>query len=169
MAGQRRAQALILIPLALAAATARAQEASEPPPDNEHYQLRAELGGEYDSNAHRVEQVANVGADVVGSFLQRLVLSGQLTDQVAPRHAIAWSATAAAKIFDAPAARSENVAIAQSSLVWRAALGPHTSLAPSGTGAGSLQALERAAAALRARADWLDGQSRAMRAKARAK
>jgi len=133
MAGQRRAQALILIPLALAAATARAQEASEPPPDNEHYQLRAELGAEYDSNAHRVEQVANAGADVVGSFLQRLVLSGQLTDQVAPRHAIAWSATAAAKIFDAPAARSENVAIAQSSLVWRTALGPRTSLAPSGT------------------------------------
>jgi len=42
-------------------------------------------------------------------------------------------------------------------------------LETSGTGAGSLQALERAAAALRARADWLDGQSRAMRAKARAK
>ena len=33
------------------------------------------------------------------------------------------SATAAAKIFDAPAARSENVAIAQSSLMWRTALG----------------------------------------------
>ncbi len=42
-------------------------------------------------------------------------------------------------------------------------------LETAGTGAGSLQALERAAAALRARADWLDGQSRAMRAKARAK
>jgi hypothetical protein len=38
-----------------------------------------------------------------------------------------------------------------------------------GTGGGSPQALERAAAALRARADWLDGQSRAMRAKAHAK
>ena len=35
-----------------------------------------------------------------------------------------------------------------------------------GAGAGSPQALERAAAALRARADWLDGQSRAMRTKA---
>jgi hypothetical protein len=133
MAGQRRAQALILIPLALAATIARAQDTAEPPPDNEHYQLRAELGAEYDSNAHRVEQVANAGGDVVGSFLQRLVLSGQLSDQVAPRHAIAWSATAAGKIFDAPAARSENVAIAQSSLIWRMALGVHTSLAPSGT------------------------------------
>jgi hypothetical protein len=42
-------------------------------------------------------------------------------------------------------------------------------LETSGAGAVSPQALERAAAALRARADWLDGQSRAMRAKARAK
>jgi hypothetical protein len=38
-----------------------------------------------------------------------------------------------------------------------------------GGGASSAQALERASTALRARADWLDGQSRAMRARARAK
>jgi hypothetical protein len=42
-------------------------------------------------------------------------------------------------------------------------------LETSGAGAASPQALERAAAALRARADWLDGQSRAMRAKAQSK
>jgi hypothetical protein len=42
-------------------------------------------------------------------------------------------------------------------------------LETSGTAGASPQALERAAAALRARADWLDGQSRAMRAKAQAK
>jgi hypothetical protein len=42
-------------------------------------------------------------------------------------------------------------------------------LETTGTAGGSPQALERAAAALRARADWLDGQSRAMRAKAQAK
>ncbi len=42
-------------------------------------------------------------------------------------------------------------------------------LETSGAVAASPQALERAAAALRARADWLDGQSRAMRAKAQAK
>jgi hypothetical protein len=42
-------------------------------------------------------------------------------------------------------------------------------LEASGAGGGSPPALERAAAALRARADWLDGQSRAMRAKAHAK
>jgi hypothetical protein len=39
----------------------------------------------------------------------------------------------------------------------------------SGGAGASPQALERAAAALRARADWLDGQSRTMRAKAQAK
>jgi hypothetical protein len=42
-------------------------------------------------------------------------------------------------------------------------------LETSSAAAGSPPALERAAAALRARADWLEGQSRAMRAKARAK
>jgi hypothetical protein len=42
-------------------------------------------------------------------------------------------------------------------------------LETSGTGTASPQALERAAAALRARADWLDAQSRTMRAKAQAK
>src|SRR4029078_2430302 len=64
---------------------------------------------------------------------EALVLEGTLSREAPPRHAIAWSATAAGKIFDAPAARSENVAIAQSSLIWRMALGAHTSLAPSGT------------------------------------
>jgi hypothetical protein len=42
-------------------------------------------------------------------------------------------------------------------------------LETSGATVGSATALERAAAALRARADWLDAQSRAMRAKAHAK
>ncbi|HEY7373529.1 MAG TPA: hypothetical protein VIF57_15320 [Polyangia bacterium] len=42
-------------------------------------------------------------------------------------------------------------------------------LETSGITVGSATALEHAAAALRARADWLDAQSRAMRAKARAK
>lgn len=124
---------MLLIPFALAAASARAQDVGEPPPDNERYQLMAELGLEYDSNAHRVEEVSGSTGAVVGSFLERLVLSAQLTDQIAPRQLVTWSATAAGKLFDAPAARSENVAIAQSSLMWRTALGARTWLAPSGT------------------------------------
>jgi hypothetical protein len=42
-------------------------------------------------------------------------------------------------------------------------------LETAGANAVSPQALERAAAALRARAEWLDAQSRAMRAKSHAK
>jgi hypothetical protein len=118
--------------LTCAPMAARAQDVVEAPPDTEHYQLRAELGAEYDSNAHRVEQIANAGSDIVGSFLQRFVVSGHLVDQPAPGHAVAVTATAAAKVFDAAAARSETVAIAQSSLMWRAAIGPRWSLAPSG-------------------------------------
>jgi hypothetical protein len=134
MRGRSCARA-ILIALAFVSgreSTARAQESNEAPPDSEHYQLRGELGVEYDSNAHRVEQSAGSNAPVVGSYLERFVVSGQGSGQVAPEHAIAWSATAAGKLFDAPAARSENVAIAQSSLVWRTAVGPRTWLAPSG-------------------------------------
>ena len=133
MRGRAAAQALIAIGFACAAGTAAAQEAGDAPAETEHAQLRAEIGTEYDSNAHRVEEVSSSGAAVVGSFLQRLVLSAQAAGQIAPRHALAWSATGAAKIFDAAAARSESVAIAQSSLVWRATLGPRTWLSPSGT------------------------------------
>jgi hypothetical protein len=132
MCGRAVAQGLILLPIACAAGAARAQDSGEAPADLEHYLLRAEVGAEYDSNAHRVEQLASSGNDVVGSFLQRFVVSGQLVDQVAPRHAVAVTATAAAKIFDAPAARSETVAIAQSSMLWRAALGARSSLTSSG-------------------------------------
>ena len=68
---------------------------------------------------------------MVGSFLQRFVVTGHVVDQVAPRHGVAVTATAAAKVFDAAAARSETVAIAQSSLMWRAVLDDKTALAPS--------------------------------------
>jgi hypothetical protein len=135
MRGRSCARALSLIPLVFLGAragAARAEDASEAPPDSEHYQLRGELGVEYDSNAHRVEQSAGSANDVVGSFLERFVVSGQGAGQVAPDHTLAWSATAAGKIFDAPAARNENVAIAQSSLAWRTTIGPRTWLAPSG-------------------------------------
>jgi hypothetical protein len=50
-----------------------------------------------------------------------------------------------------------------------AALSDVRRLEAGGAGTASPQALERAAAALRARADWLDGQSRSMRARAHTK
>ena len=48
--------------------------------DNEHYTLRAEPGVEFDSNAHRTEQIRNTQLPAeTRSFLQRFVLSSQLT------------------------------------------------------------------------------------------
>jgi hypothetical protein len=136
----RFGQAMIGIPFAAVSIglgfgpnAAHAQEPTDETADTEHYQLRSELGVEYDSNAHRAERITTSGADLVGSFLQRLVVSGQLIDRITPRHAVAMSATAGAKIFDAQPARSESVAIAQSSLMWRAGLGPRTWLTPLGS------------------------------------
>ena len=94
------------------------------------YDVRAELGGEYDSNAHRSEIVN--GADnriIVASPLTRAAIGAHLSDVVASGQQIALSATLAGKLFTAPAARSEDVAIAQSSGVWRLAIGARTALA----------------------------------------
>jgi hypothetical protein len=121
--------------LVLVSGTVGAQPSDgEAPPDNEHYALRGELGAEFDSNATRTETISGTALPArVRSFLQRLVLSGTLSDVVSPRHAVAVSATAAAKLFDAPAARGENVAIAQSSGAWRIRLGEQARLTASGT------------------------------------
>ncbi|HMF42491.1 MAG TPA: hypothetical protein VKQ32_17580, partial [Polyangia bacterium] len=131
MRGQCRARALIVIAVALGEPAARAQEIGGAPADTEHILIRAEVGTEYDSNAHRVEQLTSAGNPVVGSFLQRFVVTGHVVDQIDPYQAVAVTATAAAKVFDAAAARNETVAIAQSSLMWRAALDEKTALAPS--------------------------------------
>ncbi|HSY38743.1 MAG TPA: hypothetical protein VLA79_04415, partial [Polyangia bacterium] len=85
-------------------------------PDTERYTLRAEVGLEYDTNAHRTEMIA--GADnppIVASPLERLVLAGTLSDLVADGQLLTLGATAAGKLYDAPAATDEDVAIAQSS------------------------------------------------------
>ena len=131
MRGQCRARALIVIAVALGEPAARAQEIGGAPADTEHILIRAEVGTEYDSNAHRVEQLTSAANPVVGSFLQRFVVTGHVVDQIDPYQAVAVTATAAAKVFDAAAARNETVAIAQSSLMWRAALDEKTALAPS--------------------------------------
>ena len=61
MRGQRFGQALILMSFALGAAAARAQETAVET-SSEHYQVRTELGTEFDSNAHRVEQLSSADA-----------------------------------------------------------------------------------------------------------
>jgi hypothetical protein len=113
--------------LAVLHGTARAE--ADGAPDTERSTLRAEVGLEYDSNAHRTEIIA--GADnppIVASPLERLVLAGTLSDQVAEGQLLTLGATAAGKLYDARAATDEDVAIAQSSIAWAKTLGPRATL-----------------------------------------
>ena len=122
-----------LCALSLLAMTGTARAQADGPPDTERYTLRAEVGLEYDTNAHHTEIVA--GGDnppLVASPLERLVLAGTLSDVVADGQLLTLGATVAGKIFDAPAAADEDVAIAQSSLAWAEALGPRATLTLSG-------------------------------------
>jgi hypothetical protein len=117
--------------VAAALATARAARADG---DSQRYALRAELGAEYDSNAHRAELVTGLADNppIVASPLARGVLSGSLADLIADGQDIAMSATVAGKLFTSPAARDEDVIVAESALSWRAALGPRASLSLAG-------------------------------------
>jgi hypothetical protein len=111
--------------------TARAQ--TDGAPDTERYTLRTEVGLEYDTNAHRTEVVAGAkNAPIVGSALERLVLAATLSDLIADGQLLTLAATAAAKIYDAPAAYGEDVLIAQSSIAWAKALGRRSTLTLSG-------------------------------------
>jgi hypothetical protein len=136
---RRRRAAGILFALAASSVErggARAEENDQHQdrqPDSARYTLRAELGAEYDSNAHRTELVIGaVNPDLVRSALARGVLSGTLGDVVAGGQDVAMSATVAGKLFAAPAARDEDVVVGESTLTWRAALGPRATLALSG-------------------------------------
>jgi hypothetical protein len=137
MAGR---SALSLVPLALAASiavepTARAADAAEDESPSERYSLRAELGPELDTNAHRTEIVHVAGAvnpPIVSSALGRAVLAGTLSDVVGDGHQVAMTATLAAKVFQNAAARDEDVGIAESTLMWRAPLGARSALALAG-------------------------------------
>ena len=124
-------QALVAITLLAITGTARAQ--TNGAPDTERYTLRTEVGLEYDTNAHRTEVVAGANnPPLVASPLERLVLAGTLSDLVADGQLLTLGATAAGKIYDAPAATDEDVAIAQSSIAWAKTLGPRATLTVSG-------------------------------------
>ncbi|HET6280976.1 MAG TPA: hypothetical protein VFH73_08420 [Polyangia bacterium] len=101
--------------------------------DNERYVLRAELGVEYDTNAHRTEHLNDTSnPENVRSPLGRAVASASVSDVIAPGHAVALSATAAGKLFADQRARDEDVAVAQSSAEWRMNLGSRASLGLAG-------------------------------------
>jgi hypothetical protein len=96
---------------------------------NLRYDVRAEWGGEYDNNAHRTETIR--GAEnqaIIASPLARAAIGGHLSDVITDGQQVAVSAMLAGKLFTAPAARSENVAITQSSGLWRLSMGARTAL-----------------------------------------
>ncbi|HVV52054.1 MAG TPA: hypothetical protein VHO06_20470 [Polyangia bacterium] len=122
-----------LIALSLLAMTGAARAQADGAAETERYTLRAELGLEVDSNAHRAEIVAAAdNPPLIASAVERLVLAGTLSDAVGDGQLLTLGATAAGKIFDAPAARDEDVAIAQSSLAWAQTFSPTGTLTLSG-------------------------------------
>jgi hypothetical protein len=105
--------------------------------------LRSELGCELDSNAHRTEVIDGaVNPPLVSSPVVRLVLGATFID-VRDRQQLMLSATGAGKLFTAPAARDEDVLVAQTDGGWRLAVGPRTGLAAQ---AGYYEAFQRASA-----------------------
>ncbi len=117
---------LTAMALVATAATARAQTDA---PDSERYTLRAELGAEYDTNAHRAEEVAGAAnPPVIASPLERVVVSGTLSDAVADGQAIALAATVAGKLYDANGAHDEDVAIVSSSAAWQTTINDKSAL-----------------------------------------
>lgn len=144
-----------VVVLLLMTVAARAQE--DGTPDTERLTLRAEAGLEIDSNAHRTEIVAGASNPaLVTSLVQRLVLSGALSDVVTEGQVVSMGATLAGKLFDAAAAADEDVAIAQTSLAWQESFGGRAALTLSGA---YYEAFQRASASLAAAVERRDFRS----------
>src|SRR5438552_1849001 len=126
--GRRRAPRMLLLALAgaLTGGPARGDDGSE------RYMLRAELGAEYDTNAHRTELINMQGPPIVASPLGRGVLTGTFADVLNARQDIALSATTAGKLFTEPEARTENVAVVETGLTWRVRLSERAALGATG-------------------------------------
>jgi hypothetical protein len=126
---------LALVAVLAAAGRARAQSDAEEA-STARYVLRAELGPELDTNAHRTETInapGVVNVDPVVSPLARGVLTGSLSDLVGRGHQVSLSATLAAKLFANSAARTEDVAIGETMAAWRAPLGERGALVLAGS------------------------------------
>ncbi|MES1207925.1 MAG: hypothetical protein ABUS79_18480 [Pseudomonadota bacterium] len=145
----------VVVLLLVTAAAARAQE--DAPPETERLTVRGEAGLEIDNNAHRTEIVAGAqNPPLVVSLVQRLVLSGALSDTIAEGQVVSMGATLAGKIFDAAAAADEDVAIAQTSLAWQKSLGSVGALTLSGA---YYEAFQRASVSLAAAVERRDFRS----------
>ena len=87
--------------------------------DSDRYELRVELGAEYDSNPDRAEQIANYTPPLPqagASPLARLVASGNWSSAFGQKGALALSGAVAGKRFFDQAARGDDVLIAQSGI-----------------------------------------------------
>jgi hypothetical protein len=93
------------------------------------YAGRAELGGEYDSNPGRVEQVADGPVRPLSpSPAGRLVLSGELALPIGSRQSLSFFASGAGKRFTQEAARNEDAVVVEASGGWSVQAGARTSL-----------------------------------------
>jgi hypothetical protein len=136
------------VPLALVASLvafamstpARADEAVERR-SSQRYSVRAELGGEIDTNANRTEIVsipggvnapAFVNQSPVVSPVARAVVGGTISDVLGDNHQVALAATFATKIFTNPGARGEDVAVVDASALWRKTFAQRWGLALTG-------------------------------------
>lgn len=91
----------------------------------ERVTARAELGGEYDDNVHRVETFGMAQpTGLVGSGVARGVVSLAAADALSHGQDVAFSILGAGKLFLAPAARSENVYVVDNTGAWRIATDP---------------------------------------------
>lgn len=135
IAGSATRIACALLALGFGAADARAEVVG----------ASAEVGAEYDSNVHRSVEASDGSAPApVGSALGRFVVGWSAADRIGDVQDVAFSLLGAAKAFVAPAARGENIAVVETSGLWRLAVGPRTRLALSGAYYEAIQAGTRA-------------------------
>jgi hypothetical protein len=163
-----RRQALVgclagcLAVVAAAGQTASAAEAApasevtsssrDPPPS-----LHAEVGTEYDTNVHRVEQVRGMATPPpVASGVGRLVLGLSSAGRLGQTQEVAFSVLGGVKGFLSPSARNENVLVVETAGTWRSALTERT---PVSVGALYYDAIQAGTAAERA----LSGEARDFR------
>jgi hypothetical protein len=84
--------------------------------EQSRYELRVELGTEYDSNPDRAEQIANVPPTLpqaAPSLLERLVASGNWASPIGQIGALSLSGALAGKRFFDQAARGDDVLVIQ--------------------------------------------------------
>jgi hypothetical protein len=119
--------------------------------------VHGEVGGEYDDNVHWVGTSDTPGEPPpTGSALARAVLGVTTAARLSARQDVAFSVLGAAKLFEKTEARSENLAVVETSGSWRVAVADRTRLSLNG---GYYEAIQAGTAAER----YLSGVARDFR------